>query len=64
MGVGAEVRWGVELIVMPDPLSETSGSWSLCYHGDGERCLGPASRCSNDCLPHGAAAIRSYPDGV
>lgn len=54
----------IELIVMPEPLSETSRSWSLCYHGDGERCLRPASRCGNDRLSHGATTIRSYPDGI
>ncbi|PNI55353.1 C21orf59 isoform 6 [Pan troglodytes] len=36
---------------------ETSGSRYLCYHGDGERCLGPASRRGDDCLSHGVATV-------
>nr|KAF6473600.1 cilia and flagella associated protein 298 [Rousettus aegyptiacus] len=43
---------------------ETSGSQRLCYHGDGEGCLGPAPRGSDDCLSHGLAALRSNPDGI
>uniref|UniRef100_A0AC11AM88 Cilia and flagella associated protein 298 n=1 Tax=Ovis aries TaxID=9940 RepID=A0AC11AM88_SHEEP len=43
---------------------ETSGSQRLHDHGDGERCLGPASRCRDDSLSHGVAAVRSHPDGI